>query len=94
MITTLHAAAWAICETSGPRCEELCPGCLEQAKAAGRVWLGAANQVARGETVEAAGNEYQSDKPGHFWDRESIYGQGRDDAAAAIEAMIGEKPTA
>ncbi len=58
------------------------------AEAALTVALEEAAKVAEGDGVEAAGDEYQSDKPGHFWDRESIYGQGRSEAAAAIRALI------
>jgi hypothetical protein len=47
-----------------------------------------AAKVAEGARTEAAGSEYQSGKPGDFWDRDSIYGCGREDAAAAIRAMI------
>lgn len=77
MTPTLHAAAWAICETSGPRCEELCPGCLEQARAAGKVWLEAAKKIAdqdaKGAWMAYTRGFYKP--PG---------------AAAAIEALIGE----
>lgn len=62
----------------------------EAMKAAINVVLEEAAKVADGDSVEAAGDEYQSDKPGHFWDRESIYGQGRIDAAAAIRALKGK----
>jgi len=57
------------------------------ARAAVAVALEEAANVADGEAVTAAGDEYQSDRPGHFWDRESIYGTGRSDAAAAIRAL-------
>lgn len=92
MTTTLHAAAWAICETSGPRCEELCPGCLEQAKAAGRVWLEEAAQVA-----EALPSVTTTREEGEFLGRNAVWTHARHtgpaQAAAAIRALK-EMPTA
>jgi hypothetical protein len=46
-----------------------------------------AARVAEGKSVEAAGNVYQTDKPGNFWDEDSVYGTGRRQAADAIRAL-------
>jgi len=82
MTPTLQAAAWAICESiGGPRCEELCPGCIERAETAGRVWLGAAKDATY--------------TPTHILGSVDPYANGHRAAsreiAAAIEALIGEK---
>ena len=48
-----------------------------------------AARIAEGWPVEAAGNDYQTNGNGRFWDAGTNYHQSRMDAAAAIRAMKG-----
>lgn len=46
----------------------------------------ACKRLAGGWRCEASGDNYQTSGGGNFWDDDSIYGQGRTEAAAAIGA--------
>ena len=46
----------------------------------------ACERLAGGWRCEASGDNYQTSGNGNFWDDDSIYGQGRTEAAAAIRA--------
>ncbi len=47
-------------------------------------------EVVRGEACEAAGDSYMTDGNAKFWDKDSIYGAARDDAAKRILSILPE----